>query len=85
MVGKTVAWLTCGMAISCRVIDARCVFNRVDYLITPLQGTGRKWVSQDACNPIALTKAVTLTDAELDDPAFRPVPIGWDKIEGGAS
>ena len=33
--------------IRVRVEDVRTVFDRVDYLVTPVAGSGRQWVSAD--------------------------------------
>ena len=33
--------------IRVRVEDVRTVFDRVDYLVTPVEGSGRQWVSAD--------------------------------------
>jgi acetone carboxylase gamma subunit len=52
---EQVAWRTGGKMVSqfktqegfeldVRVLDARLVWNRLDLLITPLSGTGLKWV-----------------------------------------
>ena len=40
--------LRCGdMYVRVRILDARCVFNRVDLLVTPIAGDGTQWVAAD--------------------------------------
>jgi len=33
-----------GLMVDVEVLDVRKVWNRVDYLITPIQGIGEKWI-----------------------------------------
>ena len=35
------------LAVRVHIIDARRVWNRTDYLVTPVAGTGQQWVSAD--------------------------------------
>ena len=36
-----------GMTFEVRVLDARQVFGRIDYLVSPVTGYGTQWVSAD--------------------------------------
>jgi hypothetical protein len=47
------------LTVRVNILDARKVWNRVDYLITPVAGTGQQWVS-----------ATTVTD--LTTPEVQP-------------
>lgn len=40
------------------ILDARTVWNRTDFLVTPAAGTGQQWVSADRVNNLN-TPAVT--------------------------
>jgi len=37
-----------GMSIRVKVLDVKMAFNRVDCLISPIEGYGTKWVSIDS-------------------------------------
>ena len=36
-----------GLYIDVEILDMRKVWARIDYLVTPVQGAGEKWVSSD--------------------------------------
>ena len=43
--GKAYGHLPCdGLIVDVQILDIRKVWNRIDYLVTPVQGTGEKWV-----------------------------------------
>lgn len=35
------------LAVRVTILDARRVWNRTDYLVTPVAGSGQQWVSAD--------------------------------------
>ncbi len=46
--GKAIGRLAVdGLRIDVAILDIRKVWARIDYLVTPLQGSGEKWVSSD--------------------------------------
>lgn len=46
-VGKDGVWNVEGVRILVRIMDARRVFNRLDFQIVPLMGAGTVWVSAE--------------------------------------
>lgn len=38
---------THGLSVRVKILDVRQVFSRVDFLITPIAGTGETWVSEE--------------------------------------
>lgn len=48
-IGRTVQVQYGPMWFDAIVLDTRQVFNRVDYKLRPLQGSGGGWVSSDRC------------------------------------
>jgi hypothetical protein len=44
-VGKDGVWNVEGVRVLVRIMDARMVFNRLDFKIVPLMGAGEVWVS----------------------------------------
>ena len=37
-----------GLTVEVQILDARRVFDRVDYLIQPTKGSGQSWVHQSS-------------------------------------
>ena len=46
-VGRVVLLRASGLDVEVTVLDARRVFNRVDLLVTPVQGGRSNWVSAE--------------------------------------
>lgn len=44
-VGCTGTYRSGDLRVAVRIVDARKVWDRVDYLITPTAGSGQQWVS----------------------------------------
>jgi hypothetical protein len=43
--GRDTALLDCdGLSVAVRCLDVKQVFGRVDVLVTPIEGAGKKWV-----------------------------------------
>ena len=58
LVGRRADLLSVGLlTFTVEVRDVRRVFNRVDYLVGPVAGSGEVWVSSDRCT-IQAVKAV---------------------------
>jgi hypothetical protein len=46
-IGKTGSWTVnagAGVVVEVKVEDARVMFGRVDFLITPVAGSGTQWI-----------------------------------------
>jgi hypothetical protein len=60
-IGRLAMLVTGELTISVQILDVRHVWQRTDFKVTPVFGSGEQWVS---------TERVTLVKAE---PAFKPV------------
>lgn len=55
--GNATGTLRCeGFVIDVEILDVRKVWNRTDYLVTPLQGTGEVWVSAERVSQDGIQK-----------------------------
>ena len=59
-------WNTDGLCIQVRIENVRKVWDRVDFLITPLSGSGAKWVSAD--------KVVGIIEKNIPESTLRVQP-----------
>ena len=41
-----------GLRVLCTVRDARKVWDRIDLLVVPCEGSGMQWVSLERCSPL---------------------------------
>jgi hypothetical protein len=46
-VGTHAQWATQGLLVDVRILDVRYSFGRWSFEITPVLGTGRKWVASE--------------------------------------
>ena len=44
LLGKTATYRCNGLDVAVKILDARAVFGRIDYQITPVAGSGSAWV-----------------------------------------
>ena len=44
------------LRIRCIIVDVRSAFGRVDYLISPVSGSGSQWVASDRVTLLEETK-----------------------------
>lgn len=47
LIGQTATLSIDGLCVRVTILDAREVFGRSDYQVSPVTGTGTKWVSSD--------------------------------------
>ena len=50
-----------GFKIKVQIDDARQVFGRVDYLVTPIEGKGKQWMSEDHITVLSPTNETLVT------------------------
>lgn len=65
--------------VTCKVIDTRRVYDRVDVLVMPLEGSGTGWLDSKRCTPVvpvAVTSAGRFPMEDACDRCGTPVPNG---------
>ena len=52
------------MTITVKILDMRQVFDRQDALVTPVHGTGQRWIDFRRLNPVILESPAPSSGAE---------------------
>jgi hypothetical protein len=61
LIGRTGSFYVKGMGISVKVVDVRTRYGRVDYLVTPVAGTGETWMTEDSVTLAVVKPAAPIT------------------------
>lgn len=74
------------LSFAVRIIEARTRYGHLDYRVTPLAGSGERWVEQHrvTLDPVLLTDTVEISDAlihEMKEPmtptSGMKMPMDW--------